>query len=474
MKTKLLIAAVMFFSLSVAAFAQTTYTVGSTPVTTVVSSGITEKAGDIAFNVVPYSGNTITGTITINYGIPITFQGYVNISAGGPTVTVVGPPTSGDPNSIVLTILANNAVHDYTFLVTGVRVNVAGDPGAIPLNVQITSVGNLITAGETNPRVINAARPAINSCAVSGLTINDITGAITGTNPVTLTVNEEFRNAFGVTNASDLTQTLPQRIKIWLDQTPPAGITVTFPAADSSGHWTLLSSNATTAYYGLAVDTDTTIVENVYFYLTVAAAAPVHSRYPAVTVYANVSLGTIAAEVYPATPIVRYVVDPRLCPTPVFSTFHPANPTTTMLVPFAVNTVPVMYDTGLAIANTTSDPGFANMGFYGALQQSGTFKIYIYNSDGSVYTVNSSALPSKGILSSGALPTGKVYTILLSEVLNAASAPQAFSGYLFVITQFTNAHGEFFISDFGNFTHGALMLQVNTDRDLGIGEGLDN
>ena len=70
MKTKiLLIAAVMFFGISVAAFAAAEYAVSTTPVTTAALNGMAEKVGDIAFSTLANTGATVTGTITIFYEV---------------------------------------------------------------------------------------------------------------------------------------------------------------------------------------------------------------------------------------------------------------------------------------------------------------------------------------------------------------------------------------------------------------------
>ena len=59
--------------------------------------------------------------------------------------------------------------------------------------------------------------------------------------------------------------------------------------------------------------------------------------------------------------------------------------------------------------------------------------------------------------------------------LQAAGQTGDFTGYIFVVTNFTNAHGEYFISDFsGGFTNGALMLVVNQTRDPNRMEDLNN
>ena len=80
MKTKtFLIAAVMLLAFSVAAYAQigATYTVGSSPKTQVIETGYTELAGNVSFTTVPYTAQTITSTITIDYGVPVTYAGTV-------------------------------------------------------------------------------------------------------------------------------------------------------------------------------------------------------------------------------------------------------------------------------------------------------------------------------------------------------------------------------------------------------------
>jgi len=482
MKTKLLLAAVMFLCFTVAAFAQATYTVGSTPVTTVVESGYTERTGDVTFTPVnPLGYLTVTGTITVDYNdSPITFLGNVVVTPAapaGPTVTLV----AGDnPDELVLLITPGTGTDDYNIRITGVRVQVAGDPGVAPLNVEITSVGNLIVAGQTTPRVLNAVHAGIQSfTGTAPVRINAVTGVIDGTNGVALTAVEGFRNAFGVTIATDGSQANVQQLEIVLDKAVPAGITVTFPANDSSGDWVLVGSGSLTSasaypptvYYGIAADTDVTTVENFQLISVTIAAAPATSgAYADTTLNASISLAPIHYTGSAARPRYAYVPVGLV---PLISFYHP---TTTLLLPFAYSNPPVegepVYDTGIALANTSVDPGL-DMTFTGAVEQSGTFKFYLYSSTGDVYTADSTALDDKDILEDGVLPAGKSYTILLSQVLDAAEAPELFSGYVFIICQFTNGHGEFFVTDFNTFTHGALMLVINDDRNLEA-ENLNN
>ena len=492
MKTKLLVAAVMFFCFTlVAAYAATQYTVGSTPETTVVESGKTEKTGDITFATAPSSGATVTGTITIDYLNPITVNNLATviqdvIANDGNTPPAIGVPVIEDGNKLTFTITpsATTPSLDYAFRVTGVRVDVAGSPGSVPLDARISSTGNTITVGQTEPRVIQAAEVGIAS--FSGTTpvrINSVSGAYAAGSPtsVILTGVEGFRNAFGVTNATEPTQNNPQMIKVELSPIP-AGVTLFFPATATSsiGVWT---ANVTTlagpiaapaVYYTITTDTDVANVENFVISSVAVTAAPVTtSAYEDQTIYASITLAAIYNEIGYTGYIPRYVKT-LVGPVPIVEFFHP---TTTLLVPFAYNNAPVedepVYNTGLTIANITVDPGATAMGFPSAVPQDGTFMFYLYSNTGDVYTVDSTELDPKDILDDGMLLQGSTYTILLSEVLDAAEAPEDFNGYVFIVCQFTNGHGEYFVSDFNHFSHGALMLVVTGSRNV-TAESLNN
>lgn len=481
MRTKLLLAAVMFLCFTVAAFAQATYTVGSTPVTTVVESGYTERTGDITFTPVNPAGFlTVTGTITIDYNdSPVTYLGQVVVTPPGAVTATLEEGDTSD--QVVLRVEPTGAVDDYNIRLTGVRVQVAGDPGVAPLNVEITTVGNLIVAGQTTPRVLNAVHAGIASFTGSGpVRINAVTGDIDGTDGVELTAVEGFRSAFGVTIATDPTQANVQQLEIVLDQRVPSGITIQFPATDESGDWALVgsgtlvyASGATpTVYYEVVSDTDVTSVEDfILASVTVSAEPATSGAYQDTIINASISLAPINFAGSTARPRYAYVPVGEV---PIVTFFHP---TTTLLVPFAVNETPseerAVFNTGFAIANTTQDPGVDAMGIDSAVAQDGSFTFYLYNADGTVSVVESSELNPKDILEDGVLPSGKTYTILLSEVLAAADAGADFIGYIFIVCEFTNGHGEYFVSDFTSFSHGALMLVVNQDRN-DISEDLNN
>jgi len=110
---------------------------------------------------------------------------------------------------------------------------------------------------------------------------------------------------------------------------------------------------------------------------------------------------------------------------------------TLLLFPFVTNTSG--FDTGIAIANTSTDPIGTNAA------QAGTCTLSWYGSP----TTPNTAVPS--------VASGTVYTTLAST-----SAP-GFTGYMFALCNFEFAHGFAFISDIGarNLAMGYLALVVN-------------
>ena len=111
--------------------------------------------------------------------------------------------------------------------------------------------------------------------------------------------------------------------------------------------------------------------------------------------------------------------------------------TTALLYPYVVNTAG--FDTGLAIANTTTDP-------FGTTAQVGTCQLNFYGSSS----------PAAAFVTPS-IATGTVYANLASTL-----AP-GFSGYIIAVCNFQYAHGFAFVSDVGarNLAMGYLALIVN-------------
>jgi hypothetical protein len=99
--------------------------------------------------------------------------------------------------------------------------------------------------------------------------------------------------------------------------------------------------------------------------------------------------------------------------------------TTSLLFPFVTNQLG--FDTGIAIANTSSDP----FGTAGAVAQSGTCTMYFYGS----------GAPSPSNVVTPTVPTATVYAAALSGLA------AGFQGYIIAQCNFQYAHGFAFITD---------------------------
>ena len=109
---------------------------------------------------------------------------------------------------------------------------------------------------------------------------------------------------------------------------------------------------------------------------------------------------------------------------------------TILLYPFVTNQSG--FDTGLAIANTTTDP-------FGTGPQAGSCALNWYSGPGSPPPTNS-----------GSIASGTVYTTLASTTV------PGFQGYMIAVCQFQYAHGFAFISDLGarNLAMGYLAIVI--------------
>lgn len=124
---------------------------------------------------------------------------------------------------------------------------------------------------------------------------------------------------------------------------------------------------------------------------------------------------------------------------------------TVLLFPFVTNQAG--FDTGLAIANTTTDP-------FGTRTQAGSCTLNFYG-----------ASPPPAV-NTGNIPTGTVYVTL------ASTAAAGFQGYMIAVCQFQLAHGFAFVSDIGarNLAMGylALVLPDGTGSRNNRTEALNN
>jgi hypothetical protein len=146
--------------------------------------------------------------------------------------------------------------------------------------------------------------------------------------------------------------------------------------------------------------------------------------------------------------------------------FTPA--TTTFLVPLAMGTPAVpapfgSYDTGIAIANTTADPFDDDEG--GAFAQEGTITFYFFPTTGDPFTITPEQLAgSCGLDAAGELASGRTFLCNTSEILREGGRTTAFTGYIFIVANFTNGHGTAFIyggTPQERFTSATDVLVIN-------------
>jgi len=487
MKKTILLAVVMFFALSVSAFAQgASFTAAAEVIDRAACCGLAEPVGAIQFTIVPSSPASVTGSLTLRYSLPIanfqTSLPAINqvVVTGGILASAGNDPITG--NGIVVISVPAGLTTGNVVRISNVRVNVSANCGISPVTASAASAGNFITNGETSMTVLNGIAPALLTPTVTASALDASNGIPTPAN-VVINVQEGFLNAFGVTPATDPSQTVAHIIRLTLSGTFSTGVTLTFPAttglftrSDSAGVLAAtplaVTSTLTPVYYVLTTDSNPAIQETFSVTVAVSAVGPYPLAPGAISVSAHIGpINIVSTTVFP-----RYTGNCETSSTQ-FLTISGAL-STTLLIPYA--TEQTSYSTGLAVANTTLDPGTTAMGFLKAIPQTGKLTVYFYPNNATTiapWVSTTSGLGLFGLDAAGKLPPGGLFAAMLSQLLPASAVP--FSGYIFIITDFTNAHGEYFISDFDNFTHGALMLVVNnalvsTTTGRTVSEGLNN
>jgi len=501
MKTKtLVLAAIMFLGLGAAAFAQATFSVGSIPVTAVINTGLTELTGDIAFNVV--AGTSVPGTITISYGVPITIPlTAVTVSKNGVLIapSPVNTAASSNTGGVLVINIAAGLIPTDVVRISGIRVAVAGTT-LTSLSASISATANAITAGQTSVQVINSIAAGIASVADSKTTvigvINSVSGGITAPK---VKIKEGFLDAWKPSDATN--GSLGSGIRLTVTGLPPTGAKITFLMAETTDaltKWQLVNCGdftvATAAQDILPTSTSPTTV--CYQENETAATVPATSvstqevltLNPLITVTGTPPIATAtltftatmapigtafdsAGKVIPAGTIAGYIprfVAAEVGPTTLMTV---VGTTTTLLMPFAQVVGAAGYDTGISIANTTTDPGATATNLTAPVKQGGQVTFYFFPAavGGTVpatfsYTTTASS-PGSGLNSSGQIPSGSTYVVLLSQLLAAAGKAGDFNGYIFAVAGNTNAHGLFVISNFSTFSQGALMPVIQAPRN---------
>ncbi len=228
----LVFAGAVLLGLTTGAFAQATFSVASTPITAVSRNDNTARAGEILLTEIPGSLTSVAGTITISYGVPISCPAtVVEVTGTGGLSTAALATLNNLAGTLAVSVPAGGVASDY-IRIAGVRLAVAGT-ALTSVSATISSTGNAILAGQTSIAVINSIVRGIASLSGVAGEIASTTGVVT-TSPI-VGAREGYLNAFDWNLNGNTTSVM---VRFHVDQAPPAGVTVTFPAqALASPSW---------------------------------------------------------------------------------------------------------------------------------------------------------------------------------------------------------------------------------------------
>jgi hypothetical protein len=441
---------------------------------------------------IDYPAN-VTSSTTVPAGDPVRIEGAtglflgatissINYVTGVVEITLPGgvTPTVGDPNG------------SGSFRLVGVRVDANGAAAPVVVSLSLSSSSNNYILSTNSATVINTVGAGIGSMAIGARTgqTNQGTGTIltTGTatdNQATLLITEGAASAWRTAVQSSTQSLGPVSNSTQIRLTfagVPTGTTITLTPSGSATLGAVTASNTSITPTALTTILDfsassLTATEQIQVLMSFsntttpppAGAITVTATHVPIGVALTGSLTPTAADGYPK--FAQADVGP-------VTVANVVSATTTLLIPFAVRDLG--FDTGLSIANTTADPFGSSGG--GATATAGAIRIDFFpraatGGAGTTFSLSTTATtrPGVGLSADGTLAAGATWTVLLSELLTAAGQTGSFTGYLFVTTNFLNAHGAPFVSDFRNFTSfsPALVLPPPIGNPRGNEVGLN-
>jgi hypothetical protein len=447
MKIKAFLAAVIVMFVFTTVQAQ--ISVSSTPVTTIRSDGKVEKTGDVVLTFTANTPATGTDVITLDYGVAVDITA-ISTSQVTLTGTSVGTITkSGNIVSVPLTF-TNAATGSLTL--RGVRVNVAGS-GLTSLSVSISTTTVSIVAGQNITKVVNsisAPTKAGKSTDPKAAILDD--GSIVVT-VGQLTVEEEFASAWTVSAQEGTTGvTNGYQLKLVLAGTLPTGVTLGLTASTASSPEisgtvtftpSVLSSAATKSTIKFNTNTNLALAEKLIILFTTnvktsgtgAITKPLASAVISATVTSDPDDTT--------TSIPRFTVNNL--PSGGQTVLNIVSTVTNILYTFTTWDASLGFDTGIDVANTSSDPFAVN----GATASAGaiTYNFFPRGGGASFSYTTTAGSPGVGLEADGSLASGGSHTVLVSELVTVAGQTGPFTGYIVAVCGFTHGHGEGFVLD---------------------------
>jgi len=423
---------------------------------------------NVTINTIRYSAGTID--------IVLPECKNTNNEPGVGAVGGVGPPS------------CSAATPSGSFRIVGVRSDVNGKTAPMTVSATLNNGGNnyiLTRVSDTTISALSAPFAALTGATTIATVFTNGTPVLNcavGTTACgTVKLTEGYASAWrptgqpgnsttnGLTAGADQIVLIVSGLATGQTLTVTASTTASLTLAAAAGQtFSGTAGGVTTLAYNVTASS-LTAVESATFTFTVGTVgtAPLTPANISVTF----KMGPIAASALDAngvpTAVNGYPVyaDANAAGPVTIETIVPAQ--TTMLIPFAV--FGGGYDTGIAIANTTADP-FGGTALGSATPQSGTITFDFFpqlatGGAGTASTVTTSATirPVTGLSADGTLAAGGSYTVLLSNLLPLATPPitGSFTGYVFVRTNFLDAHGVFYPTNFAGFTAGSEMLVLS-------------
>jgi hypothetical protein len=397
----------------------------------------------------------------------------VNYSAGTLTLTLPGfPPPAGNTQS-------------GSFRVVGVRLDLASRTAPLSLtSAVLSSNANNYIAPTSMPSLITSF-----GAGISGMSLGTAGTFSLFTTPgsapidaaAAIVISEGFASAWRTatqnTTSGNSTNMNGTNIRLTIAGMPagviatltPAAASATVPAVTLSSA-TLTSTTLTTTL--TLASTDMNVSETIPIAIAITGS-------PTATLAAGASI-TLTASLVPnpsgtgASAVINSTTGLPTAGTSGFPKYTasevPAGALvigstiaakTTMLIPYAVR-IGTAFDTGIAIANTTKDPFTVGA----AVETDGPITFYLFprtgTGAGTEASASTAAVPGTGtgLNTAGALVTGGTWTGLLSQVMAAATPATTgdFVGYVFIETNFLDAHGVAYLIQGTTITSGLPIL----------------
>jgi len=411
--------------------------------------------------------NSAGGTIVISLGNGGA-NGFAPTTGINFTAGTVGSPAINQFDLTGVLVSVNGKTGPITAsLVSSGGVTVGTLPAPVASSASVTVITNVLK-GLKDPTVPTSIPSTVSGTVTGGAAVLNSAGvAVGGKNNFAIRIEENFADMFRESsqfNGPGQLGNFPQspssdtEVEVRLNNLP-TGLTIAgcsavltdtsnaISAGSPTTNFTNFSSAAPVLTVNFNAPVDLGNIDVLWILCTSITASSTALPLPSTPVTASVNLAPTGIAVSTATgnPALTGLTTGQVPRYQLVS--QPTSPITVIVFPPASSTLLISfaaalpgYDTGIGIANTTADPFTPTGG--GASPTNGTVQFIMYKNDGTskVYTTTTGS-PGSGLTGAGVVNSGSTYTVNLSQLLTASSFGPTFIGYIFVTTNFTNAHG---------------------------------